>query len=90
MTNASFFQNCKDENQVGGDHYKKKYLIEPWYFIRYNSLDAFQAQVVKYITRYEDKDTVEENIQKIIDYCQKELKIRKTLKEFNGNTIKKV
>jgi hypothetical protein len=84
MTNASFFHDCKDDKQIGGNHYKKNYLIEPWYFIRYNKFDAFQAQIIKYITRYEDKDTIEENLNKIIDYCQKELKIRKTLKELNG------
>ena len=86
MADKSFLDNCKDENQACGSHYKK-YLIEPWFFIRYNNLSAFQSQVIKYVTRVDDKDTPEQNIEKIIDYCQKELKIRKVLRNLkNGNS----
>ena len=33
------------KKQIGGSHYKK-YVIEPWTFIRENLLNPFQANVI--------------------------------------------
>lgn len=41
--------------QVGGDHYKK-YKIQPVEYNHANNLDFFQGNVVKYITRFRDKN----------------------------------
>lgn len=81
MSRASDFDNVfnkelKDDSQVGGDHYTK-YNISPYNFIRCNDLNPFQANVIKYAVRYLDKDTPEENIAKIKDYCDMELKVLK-------------
>lgn len=45
--------------QVGGDHYTKR-AIQPWEYIEANGLDFFEGNVVKYVTRYKDKDGVKD------------------------------
>ena len=60
--------------QVGGDHYKKM-KIQPIDFIMANELDYCQANVIKYVCRYEDKNGVED-LDKAMHYLQllKEIK----------------
>lgn len=41
--------------QVGGDHYKKM-KIDVLEFAMANGLDAIQFSIVKYVTRFRDKD----------------------------------
>lgn len=53
--------------QVGGDHYKKC-RIEPAEYIHANGLDFFQGNIVKYITRFRDKDG-KKDLEKIKHYC---------------------
>jgi hypothetical protein len=43
------------EQQVGGNHYKDK-GIQPIHYAHANQLNACQFSVVKYITRYANKD----------------------------------
>ena len=47
------------KKQIGGTHYKK-YAIEPWKFIRENNLNPFQANIIRYGVRYEDKNGIED------------------------------
>lgn len=54
--------------QIGGNHYKK-YKIQPAEYIHANSLDWFQGNIVKYITRFRDKNG-REDLEKIIHYVQ--------------------
>ncbi len=62
MTNKIFFK------QVGGKHYKK-YAIQPSQYINKNKLLFAEGNVVKYITRHQDKNKLED-IKKAIHYCQ--------------------
>lgn len=39
----------------GGEHYKKR-GIQPIEYIQSNSLDFFEGNVVKYVTRHKDKN----------------------------------
>lgn len=55
------------ESQVGGDHYKKC-KIQPAEYIHANGLDFFQGNIVKYITRFRDKDG-KKDLEKIKHYC---------------------
>lgn len=55
--------------QVGGDHYKKK-AIQPWDYIAANDLNFFQGSIVKYVTRYRDKNGVTD-LQKALHFLQK-------------------
>ena len=61
--------------QVGGEHYKK-YPIQPVTFSMANELNHCQANVVKYIVRYKDKDGLKD-LEKAIHYIR-------LLAEFEG------
>ena len=43
------------ETQVGGDHYKKL-AIQPMEYSMQNGLDPLQHTIIKYVTRFRDKD----------------------------------
>ena len=60
------------DKQIGGSHYKK-FKIQPYEFISKNNLSFFQGNVVKYVCRYLFKNKVED-LEKIIHYCQLEIK----------------
>lgn len=45
--------------QVGGNHYKK-FKIQPIEFIHANDLNFFQGNIIKYATRYKDKNGIED------------------------------
>jgi hypothetical protein len=56
------------QQQVGGDHYRAK-GIQPIEYIHANNLGFCAGNVVKYISRYKDKNGAED-IRKAIHYCQ--------------------
>ena len=66
------------ERQEGGDHYSK-HKIQPYTFITENNLSFFQGNVVKYVCRYLNKNGIED-LQKIIHYCELEIKYLKEKK----------
>lgn len=43
-----------NDSQVGGDHYRQK-TIQPWDYIAANGLGFFEGNIVKYLTRWENK-----------------------------------
>lgn len=43
-----------NDTQIGGDHYKEKF-IQPWDFIAANQLGYFEGNIVKYVSRWQDK-----------------------------------
>jgi hypothetical protein len=45
--------------QVGGNHYKSK-AIQPIEYIHANNLGFIEGSIVKYITRWRDKNGVED------------------------------
>jgi hypothetical protein len=67
------------DRQIGGGHYKK-YSIQPVEFIMENNLDYCQANVIKYITRFRDKNGVEDlrkakhYVEMLIEFELKQLK----------------
>jgi len=54
--------------QVGGDHYKNL-VIQPVEYITANNLSYLQGSVIKYVTRYQDKNGVED-LQKAIHFIK--------------------
>lgn len=56
------------KRQVGGNHYNK-YEIQPIDFIIANKLGWCEANAVKYITRWKDKNGVED-LRKAIHYLE--------------------
>jgi len=47
------------KEQVGGNHYSKL-AIQPVTYINANGLSYLQGNVIKYVTRYKDKNGVED------------------------------
>ncbi len=45
--------------QIGGNHYKGKH-IQPWDYIIANNLGYLEGNVVKYVSRWKDKNGVED------------------------------
>ena len=56
------------KRQIGGDHYKK-YAIQPTEYAEKNGLSFAEGCIVKYITRWRDKNGVED-LKKIIHYAE--------------------
>ena len=46
-------------DQIGGDHYKNK-TIQPIDYILANKMDFCSGNVVKYITRFKEKNGIED------------------------------
>ena len=56
------------EKQTGGNHYKKC-SIQPIEYIHVNKLPFIEGNVVKYITRWRDKNGIED-LKKVIHYVE--------------------
>jgi hypothetical protein len=79
MTNKELMESVFPQHtQVGGNHYTK-FHIQPYEFMRLNNLNTFQSNVIKYAMRYLKKGG-EQDIDKIIHYCELEKKILRDLK----------
>ncbi len=65
------------EKQEGGSHYVKC-AIQPIEYIHANRLGFIEGNIIKYITRWRDKNGIED-LKKIIHYCELliDLEIRK-------------
>ena len=59
------------KTQVGGSHYKDM-AIQPFHFAMANQFNAFQFAVVKYASRYLNKNGVQD-LKKIIHFCELEI-----------------
>ena len=57
------------DRQVGGEHYKNDFKIQPIEFITANKLSFIQGSIIKYICRYNKKNG-KEDIDKAIHYCE--------------------
>ena len=55
--------------QHGGTHYKDK-AVQPWDYIASNNLGYFEGNIVKYVSRWKDKNGVED-LKKAMHYLQK-------------------
>lgn len=58
-----------NERQVGGDHYKKL-KIQPWDYVGENGLGYFEGTAIEYLTRFRDKNGIED-LKKAIHYIEK-------------------
>lgn len=64
-----------NDKQVSGTHYKDK-DIQPWDYIAYNNLGYFEGNVVKYVSRWKDKDGVED-LKKARHYLDKLIELNR-------------
>jgi hypothetical protein len=58
----------KNKTQIGGDHYEKV-TLQPIDYIFANDLGFAEGNIVKYVTRYKDKNG-KEDLEKIIQYAE--------------------
>lgn len=65
-----------NEMQIGGDHYKEK-KIQPWDFIAANQLGYFEGNIVKYVSRWQDKGGIND-LKKARHYLDKLIESRET------------
>ena len=59
--------------QHGGTHYKSK-AIQPWDYIASNNLGYFEGNIVKYVSRWKEKNGVED-LKKARHYLDKLLEL---------------
>ena len=59
LENYQYLEGGALKEQVGGDHYSKL-AIQPVTYINANGLSYLQGNVIKYVTRYKDKNGVED------------------------------
>ena len=57
--NYQYNEGYAMEKQVGGDHYSKL-AIQPVEYITKNKLTYLQGNVIKYVTRYKDKNGLQD------------------------------
>ena len=65
-----------NEIQIGGDHYKGK-TIQPWDFIAANQLGYFEGNIVKYVSRWQDKGGIND-LKKARHYLDKLIELSET------------
>ena len=70
------------KTQVGGSHYKDM-VIQPFHFGMANNFNAFQFAVVKYASRYLNKNGVQD-LKKIMHFCEREIERLESLKEWRS------
>lgn len=68
-------QSIANERQHGGVYYQNK-PIQPWDFIAANNLGFFEGNILKYISRWQDKNGVEDLL-KARHYLDKLIEIAK-------------
>ena len=68
LENYQYHEGSKLREQVGGNHYSKL-AIQPVEYISKNNLTYLQGNVIKYITRYKDKNGLQD-LQKAKHYVE--------------------
>ena len=59
LENYQYHEGSKLKEQVGGDHYSKL-AIQPVEYITKNKLSYLAGNVIKYVTRYKDKNGLQD------------------------------
>lgn len=66
-------QPAANKEQFGGDHYKVL-TIQPWDYIIQNNLGFLEGNVIKYVTRWKDKEGVQD-LQKARHFLDKLIEV---------------
>jgi len=70
MTANAKIANAK---QVGGSHYRGK-VVQPWDYIVANNLGYLEGNIIKYVTRWKDKNGMQD-LEKALHYLQKLIEV---------------
>lgn len=63
-----------NDRQVGGSHYKDN-AIQPWDFIAANKLGYFEGNIIKYVSRWQEKGGVKD-LEKARHYLDKLIELQ--------------
>lgn len=63
-----------NERQIGGDHYRKHGKLQHWDVVAHFGLDYFQAQILRYVMRWKDKDGIQD-LEKAKHYLDKYIEL---------------
>ena len=77
-----------NEEQVGGRHYIEK-AIQPWDYIIANKMGYLEGNIIKYVSRYKEKNGVEDLI-KAAHYLDKLIEVtrnERVSKVTDGKTV---
>ena len=66
-----------NDTQIGGSHYQKK--IQTWDYIAVNGLGYLEGNVIKYVSRYKEKNGVED-LKKARHYLDKLIELNNETK----------
>ena len=77
QTDSDYKKLSASDYQVGGSHYKK--TIQPWDYIAANNLGYFEGNIVKYVSRWQDKGGVQD-LQKAKHYLEKLIELQNEYK----------
>lgn len=58
-----------NNKQVAGDHYRKR-AVQPWDYIHQNNIGYLAGCIIKYVSRYQDKNGLED-LRKAQHYLEK-------------------
>jgi hypothetical protein len=63
-----------NDRQEGGSHYKTK-VIQPWDYIVANELGFLEGSIIKYVTRYKEKNGVHD-LKKAAHFLEKLIEVQ--------------
>ena len=63
-----------NDRQVGGQHYDKP--IQHWDYVAANNLDYFAGQITKYVSRWKDKNGIQD-LEKAKHFLEKYIEVEK-------------
>lgn len=64
-----------NDKQVAGGHYQKQ-KIQHWDYVVANDLDYFQGQITKYVSRWKDKNGIQD-LEKAAHFLEKYIEVEK-------------
>ncbi len=75
MTEVEQAVHSANARQVGGGHYQKQ-KIQHWDYVAANDLDYFQGQVTKYVSRWKNKNGIQD-LEKARHFLDKYIELEK-------------
>jgi hypothetical protein len=69
-----------NSRQIGGSHYKSE--IQHWDYVVANRLDYFQGQITKYVTRWREKNGIED-LKKAQHFLEKYIQVEEAKRNAN-------
>lgn len=76
-----------NESQVGGTHYNKR-QIQPWDYIVANDLGFLEGSIIKYVTRYRDKNGIQD-LEKAKHFLEKLIEVQRGQFKDTSSALKK-